>query len=621
MGIEKLSAIGTYRGWSQAVADGYVRTSEYVRVRDGNRIAVDILHPALGGQRLGGGRPTVVRGTGYRRSFQKAEHSFYDVGRQRILAQFPVGAVITPYELAPNAALLVNHGYNFVSVDFRGTGASFGQNNTLENGRDLADVIDWIADQPWSDGKIGMWGRSWEAWVQLDTAAACPKHLTCLMPCALNTGRNAIFYNGVYIEGFAKGWSAMRANQDTAEIAMAVDGPGGEQLRDEARAQAAAHYAHNDIGEGTAFRLSEFIDVEQQSQAAIYPHLIGSSAGELKSPWQKIAAINACGAAVYICGGWWDMTFVNDQISFYENFAVPKKLLIGPWTHSQFEFGHETLRWFDYWLKGIDNGIMDEAPIHYGTANVHGETQWRQAQSWAEIDLPSSDFYGHLDQSLAEATPKAGEVVHTPDPLVSSGRSTRTQYMFHTERLCYGDLDDCAGRSLTFTTDPFADDFDITGLPTVQLTVTSQQDALSLFATLSAIDVDGLSYYLTEGFLNLKHRQSVMPPWRHIERHWHSEKETDALPIVPGEPMTVAIDMFALSCRLAKGTRLRLAIAAADVENYEAAAFGSQEQLNFRISADSGVRLSLPVGLAYPVNAGIANAFLDDRSDFAFQRS
>lgn len=615
---QQRSLIGTYEGYSEETANAYLRTSQYVTVRDGTRLAIDILHPALDGCRLNGAHPTVIRGTGYRRSFRKAEQSFYDVSRKRILAKYPVGAVITPYELAPNAALLVNHGYNFVSVDFRGTGASFGQNTTLENGRDLADVIDWIAVQDWSDGKIGMWGRSWEAWVQLDTAAARPKNLTCLMPCALNTGRNAIFYNGVYIEGFARAWSAMRAGQDGDEPAMPVDGPDGARLRDAARAQARASYAHQDVGEETVYPLSEFIDVEQRSQAVLHSHLEGSAAGELKNPWQKLDAINACGAAIYVCGGWWDMSFVNDQFSFFENFTVPKKLLIGPWTHSQFEFGYEPLRWFDYWLKGIDNGVMEEPAVHYATSGLDGSMEWHGAECWAEISNPCTDYYGVADGGLATDVPDPGTLSHTVDNDITNGRATRTRYMFYSEFLKYPRLDERATRGLCFTTAPAEHAFDITGLPSVHFELSCDRPALSLLVTLEQIDSTGVAHYLTEGVLNLKHRKLATPPWRHIEPHWHSENEIDALPVCPGEVMSVDIDMFALSCRIAKGCRLRLVISASDTGNYEMPVFHPPAVLNLALGKDRGVRLSLPVARPGEGNPPVEGAFLDDHPGYAF---
>lgn len=619
MSHDKLSAVGTYRGYAQPAANGYVRASQYVTVRDGTQIAVDILHPARDGRKLGGVRPTVVRGTGYRRSFQKGEKSFYDVGRQRILEKYPVGAVITPYELAPNAALLVNHGYNFVSVDFRGTGASFGQNTSVENGRDLADIIDWIAGEAWSDGKIGMWGRSWEAWVQLDAAAARPKNLTCLMPCALNTGRNAIFYNGVYIEGFARGWSAMRAGQDAEEPASPVDGADGPRLRDEARAGAGARYAHGDVGEETVYPLSEFIDVEERALETLYPHLLGSPAGELKNPWRKLDAINASGIAIYICGGWWDMTFVNDQISFFENFTVPKKLLIGPWTHSQFEFGFEPLRWFDYWLKGVDNGVMDEPATSYATSTLDGSMEWRSAQSWAEIKSPLKQYYGSADGALSETAPAACDLIHKADHGLTNGRATRTQYMFHSALLNYPHLDERAARAVSFTTAPATEAFHITGAPSVHFDVACDKDALSLLVTLEEIDGRGTAHYLTEALLDLKHRKTVKPPWRHIERHWRSEKETDAMAVRPGEVMSVAIDMFAISCRIEKGHRLRLVISAADAENYEMAASDPPAVLKFSLGGENGVRLDAPIASVGAAEPTIENAFLDDRPDYAFQ--
>ena len=610
----KKSFVGTYTGYTDVEANGYVRTSEYVTVSDGTRIAVDILHPAADGTPLSGPRPTIVRGTGYRRAFVKGDASFYDVRRLEILEKYPVGALITPYELAPNAKLLVDHGYNFVSIDFRGTGASFGQNTNYELGSDIAEIIDWIALQPWSNGKIGMWGRSWEAMVQLFTAAAKPTHLTCLAPAALGTERNGIWYNGVYFEGFTRGWSLVREGQDNAEPAAPVDGPDGERLRDEARAQAVARYANASVSEKMSEVLSEFCDVAAENSAKIMKNPANAT-----PIMQRIDQLNACGAATYIFGGWWDMAFVNDQISLYRSLTVPKKILTGPWTHSQFEFGYEFLRWFDHWLKEIDNGIMDELPMHYCTSDFHGGKKWYGARDWPLTQTRALALYATEVGVLTEKIPERSDLSHTVDHGINNGRATRTQYMFNAMRLSYPRLNERAARCLSFETAPLERPVEITGVPSVHVNLSCDKEDLSLMVTLEQIDDDGNAYYLSEGVLNLKHRQVSTPDSVHIEPHWHSENKTESLPVIPGEPMQIDLDMFAVSARLEKGHRIRIALAFADTENYAMPTYDPPANVKVAIGGDSGLRVILPATDPETKPGCVAEAFQSDTPDYAFE--
>ena len=143
------STINVYEGYSKEVANGYARSSVHVPVDDGCRIAVDILRPACDGAVLAGPRPTVVQATGYRRAYYKKENEFNAPKYAQLTAHLPVGALITAYEQRPACQQVIHHGYNVVSVDFRGTGASFGThaNQTWRIAADIAQVVDWIAGQ------------------------------------------------------------------------------------------------------------------------------------------------------------------------------------------------------------------------------------------------------------------------------------------------------------------------------------------------------------------------------------------------------------------------------------------------------------------------------------------
>src|SRR5215216_4140506 len=102
------------------------------------------------------------------------------------------------------------------------------------------------------------------------------------------------------------------------------------------------------------------------------------------TPITYLQEIRDSKVAVYHLAGWYDR-YVRDQLVMYRNLPNPQRISIGPWTHTQsdrFDFAAEHLRWWDYWLKGIDNGVMREDPVHYYVMGAPEETAWRSAKRW-----------------------------------------------------------------------------------------------------------------------------------------------------------------------------------------------------------------------------------------------
>src|SRR5262245_12156660 len=348
-----LSVPGTYRGYSEQVADGYVRSSRYVPGRDGCQLAVDVLLPASGGVALKGPFPAGFIGTGYRRAWRKGEREFGTAAARAAVAHVPTGTVVTAWDYNGVARLLIEHGYAVVVMDLRGTGASFGKPiaSGWEQGRDIAAIVDWAGEQPWCNGRIGMFGSSWLGINAITTAAARPKHLRCITPYVPPTQYNPFMYNGLLMHGFINDWSDMREGQDVAEVALAVDGPeGDEQLR----------AALTERGKPGYLRLSNndyTLDLYEKTLGRQSPDLADPATGRLGATITEFDRIDASGVPIYFMTGWWDLAYVDDTISLFSSLTLPKRLLLGPWNHISFSTTVETRRWFDYWLKDIDNGI------------------------------------------------------------------------------------------------------------------------------------------------------------------------------------------------------------------------------------------------------------------------
>ena len=232
------SMLGVYEGYTDVVADGYARESVYVTMPDGCRIAVDALHPTKNGEPLTEPLPTVLHATPYRRSFEIAQASGTAARYANELRGMEPGELVTQYEERPIARDLIHHGYHFVSVDIRGTGASFGAEygDSWLAGQDLAAVIDWICEQPWSSGRVGMVGISYEGMMQFFTAAHHPEGLKCIAP--QYPGLPQCYVDGgLAISSFARVWESLHKGMSENEPSAPVDGPDGEALRAEAESE------------------------------------------------------------------------------------------------------------------------------------------------------------------------------------------------------------------------------------------------------------------------------------------------------------------------------------------------------------------------------------------------
>ena len=626
----KLSRLGSYQGYSNPVANGYVRTSQYVKVRDGCLLAIDVLHPAMDGKPLGGRRPVVVRGTGYRRSFRRGERIAYDVSRIPTIEKYPIGFTITPYELAPVATRLVDHGYVFVSVDVRGTGASFGsydQPATLQTGRDLADIIDWIAQQDWSDGKIGMWGRSWEAAIQLVTTVAGTRNLTCICPLAIGSQMESTWYGGMFATGFRWPYNEMRKAMELDELATPVDGPEGEAMRDEAASNRPGYFPWPDKQAlGEAYKDGAYaVGWLERSLACGAP--IDPALTRPRTVNEDVASINACGAAVYWIDGWWDLNFINSAVSLYKGLTVPKKLTVGPWTHSQFAMAHEPHRWFDFWLKGIDNGIMIESPVQYSVSTTSGVTRWRGADDLPVAGTQSRKLYlsvpagadARREGVLSEASGVEQALQYTTDYEVSTGPQTRTSYLWKSVQMKYGDLSHRLGRVLTFTTPPLTKDVELTGVPTLRLPLAVSASTAAIFATLEDVQPNGSSRYLTEGVLNLEYRAALPLPEHYFGAVLHPVFPSDKKAIQPSQRMDIVLDMLALSSSVPAGHSLRLTIAGADQENYYLAPCNPPTTITLWSGGDDGASVELPIVEGANIPAEITGTFEQDPLPFAFE--
>ena len=569
---ERISDLGRYEGFSHPVANGYSRSSVHVAVEDGCRLAVDVLRPALDGHTLDGPRPTIVQATGYRRAYFFGETDLALVGEKPAWKSLKVGDLVTGYEKSLLAKRLVDHGYNLVCVDLRGTGASFGASSNLmwHNSADMAQIIDWIASQSWATDKVGMIGISWEGTIQLTTAAYHPKHLTAIAPMATSQGFSAVCDGGLMLHGFyAVDWASMVANQRSQAPSLPVDGNMGPALMEEALAERVPAQAPPVSDDPLAsMKLSRDAMLERVRTDAPPPPLPGL--GPLGDSMDETARINASSTAVLLISGWWDISFSGHALDFFRALTVPKRMLMGPWHHLGPNTSYvEQHRWFDYWLKGVDNGIKDEPGFNFSETDAFGRESWAAAPAYplpesrkVRFELSKS---GDLteDRDLEPATTD-----YKVDYSVTLGDHSRSRFFFRQDkRIKPPDLNARAKTCLAFTTPAFDAPVRLNGRAELFAYLTTSGRSGALVATLEEVLADGRAQYITEGAVNFFHRRISNSRNPHDGRAFHSQNADDLLDVSPGQVMEVGLEFYPVGWRLSPGSRIRLTLAGADADN------------------------------------------------------
>ena len=159
LAAQKISRLGEYSGYSEPIYDSSVRSSQYVTMRDGTKLAVDIIRPTRNGQVHTDPLPVIWT------------HHRYTRARVRN------DTLYTILDWMPYLPRVMSHGYVVAAVDTRGGGASFGTQQGFfgrEEAGDAYEITEWLAAQPWSDGNIGMYGRSYLGITQYFAASEAP---------------------------------------------------------------------------------------------------------------------------------------------------------------------------------------------------------------------------------------------------------------------------------------------------------------------------------------------------------------------------------------------------------------------------------------------------------------
>jgi putative CocE/NonD family hydrolase len=616
-GQVKVSEFGKYRGYSDAIYSGTTRVSDYLTLSNGTRLAYDLFLPTKKGVPANKPLPALFKYTPYTRAF-----TIFDKNGKNIIGDlFNLGWKEKAYlrvrywfdkrghlmDAVFRTKYLENmlkHGYAVIVVERPGTGASFGiMNASFEVGaKEVNEILNWIAAQDWCNGNIGMYGDSFQAMIQFAAAATGNPHLKALFPTSSGFDMySSISYpGGIYNKTFASffSWSTSFLEHVPTPVDSDKDGSLLAQARKE-RGGATLGKQSEGWLKPFPFRDSTTPDGNKiwEGAANLYPLL---------------DRINKSAIPVYMTTGWYDLfSGANDMFLWYANLTIPKRLLVRPADHSEVEknqfdldFGAEAHRWFDYWLKGIDNGIMNEPSIYYYVMGASKKEEWRTSVQWPLTNQKTTPFYfgegktgsvASINDGFLRPDPPAhndAADAYTVDYSTTSGKYSRW-YAVNWPRN-YPNMQTNDQKALTYTTQPLESDMEVTGHPVAHLWIVTDAPDMDFFVYLEEVDASR-STYLTEGNLRASHRALNKAPFNNLGLPYHRHYKNDLAPIRAGEPFELVFDLLPTSYLFRAGNRIRITITCADADNFETPALNPAPKLHLLRDRNHPSSIQLPV--------------------------
>lgn len=518
----------TTNGWrdeiSAATYDIVEERDVMIPVRDGTRLAANIFRPDGDGP-----FPALLALGGYGKETQDL-----GISPQPLYESAMWDGTIEAGETEE----IVPRGYVHVIADVRGTGDSEGEFAGMMNskeGSDGHDLIEWIADQPWCDGHVGMFGYSYFAWTTLRTAIEQPPHLEAIFvnhamsdfyrDTAYPGGVHNLFYYGLW-DG-RHGSSGIAAKNPVSAMKRELSDAEFERRQE-------ALLSDPDIRNwpnlyhllNYPYKNPQYFDMLLNpydnafwAERSFYPYF-----DDIEAPTFVV------GKSPHGVTGFWEL---------YEGIPEPKQLYVNPAGAEERPWREDLdhlIRWFDHWLKGNDTGAMDEAPIRM---YVPGSNEWRTATTWPPDSIDWTPWYLRRWEWLAMEPERYQDEPDTylHRPLHVSSRQETVEY---TSPTLPGHVETIGPASLSFH-------------------ASIDQDDTVWIVSLLDVTPGGEEQLVDKSYLKASHR--ALDEANSVEgrpRLSHTKEDVD--PVEPGEITEYTVPMGPISHRFNAGHRIRLEI-------------------------------------------------------------
>jgi putative CocE/NonD family hydrolase len=494
--------------------------------------------------------------------------------------EHPVPAILEflPYRLTDGTAhrdathhpYWAGHGFAGVRVDLRGSGNSDGllrDEYLPQEQSDACAVIAWLAGQPWCSGSVGMYGKSWGGFNALQVASHRPPALKAVISAYFTDDRYADdvhYMGGCVLAHEALSWASYM-------LGLGALPPDplyvGERWREQwlARLHDQPVFLETWLG-----------------------HQLRDDFWRQGSICEDFSALD-CG--VLLVGGWADgyTNGVDRTLAGLDAAGVPCRGVVGPWSHAWPEvsdpgprigFLQECVRWWDHWLNGADNGVMDEPllrawiqePIVPSVRQLQRPGRWVSEAQWPSPRIGGRRLFPSMNGGLLSRHPTPGRRRQIGDPLAGSDAGAWCPYGRPTDFPPDQRAED--GRSLSFTTEPLSEPLEVLGRPVATLQLSADRPLALVAARICDISPEGRSLMITRGLLNLTHR----------EGHDH------VAPLTPGEPVTVSFPLDFAGHRFPVGHRVRLSLS----PTYWPFAWPSPQPVTLDVTLGDGTFVTLP---------------------------
>lgn len=528
--------------------------TQYITMPDGIQLATYVTLPAAANGQAAGPFPTILIQTSYNGGVAA------------------LGATFVPLLSALGGAdpYFVKHGYAVVVVDVRGTGQSQGVWEAFgeKEQSDYGQVVQWVAAQPWSNGKIGLFGVSYLGITAVITAAQNHPEVKAAFPIVpIGDGyRDIVFTGGQVNPTFIPFWLSL----------VTVLGVTNPEALTNPQTGVPVVITHL-LNAVTQFQVPTILNGVLGTPETAYD----GDFWAVRSPLEKDQQITV---PTFVVGGLHDLFQRSEPIT-YERIKhnAPAKLLIGPWNHLQSATGeglpvdgvpplnHIALQWFDQYVKGLQVGAAEQPNV---TQFVLGHGHYATASDWPHPQAQAQRLYLHGDKSLSTTQPVAGEATNltVQQPLNGLCSMSLEQWTAgltgYIPLPCQSDSALAEALDVVYETAPMAADTYINGPIQADLWVATTATDASVSVRVD--DVSGSTVTpLTNGLQTLSMRAVDASRSRYLDGQmitpWHPYTQASVVPVGSGNIVKVSVEIFPTSALIKKGHKLRIAVGPSNI--------------------------------------------------------